>query len=223
MDVLRWKSLQLHGHSIPASHVCTGERVKLVIDDPCQSAFLGRMFLARPRDAATAWNMWLETSMASYQAGTPEFIIRIGTMIRHRGLLANLSLKENLLLPFLYWRDPLRLDRAVTELGEVVEFLGLSGQLYEQAGERSPYTHALVSLGRCLLARPEIIVAQEVHVGMDPGRLISFRNLFQEVLDRLGSGLLYLTASEHEGSGIEFTRTLTMQGVDEMLCPTGGD
>jgi ABC-type lipoprotein export system ATPase subunit len=129
-------------------------------------------------------------------------------MIRQRGILANLSLRENLLLPFLYHGGAERIASAEHEVDDVAERLGLAGMLQEQAGERSGYTHALVSLGRCMLLHPAIIVAQEIHVGMSPEHLERFRELAIAALAELGAGLLYLTSTEHEGSGVHFDRTL---------------
>ncbi|MFQ5581033.1 MAG: hypothetical protein ACE5F3_00210 [Mariprofundaceae bacterium] len=206
---LRWRQLQLGNGIIQSGKVAFGEYVRLVIDGRCQYDFMRHLFF-EPRPGEEAWQMWLETDTASIQAGTPEFIEEVGSMIRHRGLLANLSLRENLLLPFLYRGEDERLQKAEDEVNEVAEFIGLASSLNEQAGERSAYTHALVSLGRCLLRRPDIIIAQEVHVGMPPDRLTHFRALAVEALNVLGSGILYLTATEHEGSGVEFSRTLSL-------------
>jgi len=209
-DTLRWRELDMHGGTVPSGKVSFGEYVRLVMDGRCQYDFMRHLFFEA--DAGEeAWQVWLETDTASIQAGTPEFVERVGSMIRHRGLLANLSLRENLLLPFLYRGDSEKLQQAEKEIDEVAEFIGLAPSLNEQAGERSAYTHALVSLGRCLLLHPDIIVAQEVHVGMPPERLAHFRALALEALNVLGSGVLYLTASEHEGSGVEFVRTLSLK------------
>jgi len=209
-DVLHWRELHLSTGAIEACRIGRGDHVRLVIEGNCQIRFMDHLFVSTDDDD-DEWPMWLESGAGRYRAGTPEFVGRIGTMIRHRGLMANLSMRENLLLPFLYRTDRDRLEEAFEEVDEVADFVGLTSMLHEQAGERSAYTHALVSLGRCMLAKPDIIVAQEVHIGMSPERLAHFRELGVQALRRLGSGLVYVTSSMHEGSGIPFSRTLTMQ------------
>jgi len=209
-DVLHWRELRLSAGTIEACKVGRGERVRLVLEGNCQIRFMDHLFMPTD-DEIDDWPMWLESGAGRYRAGSPEFVSRIGTMIRHRGLMANLSMRENLLLPFLYHASRERLEEAFEEVDEVADFVGLTAMLHEQAGERSAYTHALVSLGRCLLAKPDIIVAQEVHIGMSPERLAHFRELGGQALRRLGSGLVYVTSSMHEGSGIPFSRTLTVQ------------
>jgi len=210
-STLFWRQLQLGCATIPASQVNFGEHVRLVIDIQCQHVFMQHLFTQAHCSNEREWQIWLETDAASYQAGTSEFITRLGSMIRHQGLLAHLSLRENLLLPFLYRGDQGQLEQAMDELEEVASWLGLLAMLDQQAGERTTYTHALVSLGRCLLSRPSIIVAQEVHVGMPPEQLEQFKALSMAALERLGAGLLYLTESSNEGSGLNFSRTLTVE------------
>ena len=209
-DRLFWEQLPLTEGSVPESHVDFGEHVRLVIDYKNQVEFMHHLFNMEMDRRAEPWPMWLQTGEKRYRAGTQKFMARIGSMIRHHGLIANLSLRENLLLPFLYQADQARLEKAMKEIDEVAEWLGIKSSLDQQAGERITYTHALISLGRCLLARPAIVVAQEAHMGMNPEHLERFRELSMAALARLGSGLLYLTTSPNEGSGLKFARTLTL-------------
>jgi ABC-type transport system involved in cytochrome c biogenesis ATPase subunit len=209
-EALHWDELHL-GHSlIPASHVNRGEYVRLVMNYPCQFSFMQHMFQLAQECRDSNWKMWLQSEGAIYPSGTPEFSTHIGSMIHHRGIIANLTLRENLLLPFLYHGDQQRLECAADEMVEVARWLEIDSFLDDKAGERTTFTHALVSLARCMLARPAIIVAQEVHIGMPPDHLERFRVVSMQALEQLGSGLLYLTASVDDGSGLEYARTLTI-------------
>ena len=219
-ESLHWRDLALGFATIPAASVKRGEYIRLVMDTQCQMDFMVHVFPDRDtlNDDGSSWQMWLETERASYPVGTPEFSCRVGSIIRHRGLLANLSLRENLLLPFMYRLDHEALQQATDEIEDVADWLGVASLLDERAGERSSYTHALVSLGRCMLAKPALIIAQESHIGMSPERLAHFRELGEQALQKLGSGLVYLSATEHEGSGLVFSRTLTVDAGHEMLA-----
>jgi len=205
-DVLQWDDLKLFGDLLPADRVACGESVRIVMNNRFQYAFLSLMFPDMGEQGSLASSIWLQSGDERYSAGSPEFCLRVGSMIRHRGLMANLSLRENLLLPFLYCGDEDRLHRAKKRVDEVAEFVGLE-RLEQQAGERSSFTHALLSLGHCMLQQPDVIVAQEVHVGMSPDRAQTFREKAKAALELLGSGVLYLSGSEHEGSGLKFART----------------
>jgi len=205
-EVLHWDDLKLFGDLLPADQVSRGDNVRIVMNNRFQYAFLSLMFPDMGEQGSLASSIWLQSEDVRYPAGSPEFCLRVGSMIRHRGLMANLSLRENLLLPFLYCGDEECLQSARDRIDEVAEFIGLD-QLDQQAGERSGFTHALVSLGHCMMQKPDVIVAQEVHAGMSPDRLQLFRERAKAALDLLGSGVLYLSASEHEGSDLTFART----------------
>lgn len=218
-DVLQWNELMLFGDVLPADQVSRGENVRIVMNNRFQYAFLSLLFPDMGEQGSLASSIWLQSGDERYSAGSHEFCQRVGSMIRHRGLMANLSLRENLLLPFLYCGDEARLQRAKERVDEVAEFVGLE-RLEQQAGERSGYTHALLSLSHCLLLEPDIIVAQEVHVGMSPDRSQVFREKAAIALQELGSGVLYLSASVNEGSDLTFARTHEI--VDDSVPDVSG-
>jgi hypothetical protein len=218
-DILQWEDLKLFGDLLPADRVTRGENIRVVMNNRFQYAFLSLMFPDMGGQGSLASSIWLQSGDLRLPAGSPEFCLRVGSMIRHRGLMANLSLRENLLLPFLYCGDEGCLQKARNRVDEVAEFVGLE-RLEQQAGERSSFTHALLSLGHCLLQQPDVIVAQEVHIGMPPDRLQLFREKARAALELLGSGVLYLSASEDEGSDLKFARTHTI--VDDAVPDVSG-
>ena len=218
-DRLQWEDIPLFGDVLSADVVERGRNIRIVMNNRFQYAFLSIMFPDMGAQGSFASLIWLESDGKRYPAGSPEFCLRVGSMIRHRGLMANITIRENLLLPFLYSGDETKLKRARERVDEIAEFLDLEG-LDSQAGERSGYTHALVSLGHCMLQEPDVIVAQEVHVGMSPDRLKKFAEKAKEALGILGSGVLYLSASEQDQSGIKFEHT--HQIVDDSVPDVSG-
>jgi len=208
-----WRDMGLLEHELSAGCVSRGERKRIIMSRGCQYAWLRGLFPEQVLQGKEGWQLWLETDKASFQAGSRMFLEKVVSILHHRGVIANLSLRENLLLPFLYRGDEHALIQAEQDLPEVAVFLGLSGALDEQAGERSAYTHGIISLGRCMLQKPDIVVAQDVHCGMPPHRLQRFRDFFLEAMDSLQAGLLYLSTSEHDGSGIMFENSLELTGT----------
>lgn len=205
-DRLCWEEISIFGDKLPADSVSSGDNVRIIMNTRFQYAFLSLMFPDMGVHGSLASSIWLESGGERYPAGSLGFCQRVGSMIRQRGLMANLSIRENLLLPFLYDSDERHLTEAKERLDEVAEFLGLDA-LDTQAGHRSSYTHALVSLGHCLLKQPDIIVAQEVHVGMSPERLASFAEKARSAVEMLDAGVLYLTSTLYEGSLLTFARS----------------
>jgi len=214
-----WRDLQLLENTLPTGCVSRGERKRMIMPRRYQYAWLHYLFQERMLHGEEGWRLWLETDTVSSQAGSNMFLARVASLLHHRGTIANLSLRENLLLPFLYRGDEDVLVQAEQDLTEVAVFLGLVDNLDEQAGERSAYTHGIISLGRCMLQKPDIIVAQDVHCGMPPHRLQQFRGLFLEAMESLQAGLLYLSTSEHDGSGIMFEDSLELTaGMGEVAA-----
>jgi len=205
-----WRDMRLLERALPAGCVSRGERKRIVMPRRCQYVWLHGLFPDQVLQGKEGWQLWLETDEASFQAGSRMFLDKVVSILNHRGIIANLSLRENLLLPFLYCGNEHALIQAEQDLPEVAVFLGLSGTLDEQAGERSAYTHGIISLGRCMLQKPDIVVAQDVHCGMPPHRLQRFRDFFLEAMESLQAGLLYLSTSEHDGSGIIFEDSLEL-------------
>jgi len=206
-----WREMQVLEGILSAGSIAKGERKRLVMPRKHQYEWLESLFIEPVQAGKDTWTLWLETDEASYQAGSPVFFQRVSSMLHHRGMMANLSLRENLMLPFLYHGDQDALEQAEQELPEVAAFLDISDCLDDPASIRSAYTHGLISLGRCLLQKPDIVLAQDVHSGMAPHRLRQFHSLFRDVMERLKAGILYISTSEHEGSGMDFEDSLQLE------------
>jgi len=202
--------MRLLDTEIPAGHVLRGEKRRQVMPRRYQFDWLKHMI-------APGSDVWLDTAEGDIRGGSEAFVGRLCCMLCQRGVLANLSLRENILLPFLYRGRDDEMTRAIAGLPEVAVRLDIVDKLDEQAGERSVYMHALIALGRVMLMKPDFIVVQDVHTGMQPHRQDVFRHLFCDVVEELGAGVLYLSASAQEGSGLEFCQSLEFSGAEEML------
>jgi len=204
-----WREMQVLKDVLPAGSIAKGEHKRLVMPRKHQYEWLESLFIEQVQ-AKNAWQLWLETDQASYQAGSSVFFQKVSSMLHHRGMMANLSFRENLVLPFLYRGDHDMLEQAEQELSQVVAFLDIKDCLDDLASIRSPYTHGLISLGRCLLQKPDIVLVQDVHTGVAPHRLRQFHALFRETMERLQAGILYISTSEHDGSGMDFEDSLEL-------------
>jgi len=208
---LHWKELTLCQKILPADHVLKGEHVRLVMHERMQRVLLDKFFLCPLSQGCTSDSVWLERDQEILPAGSSAFCEQVGCVIRQRGLLANLTLKENLLLPFLYADDAAGLQRAEKDLQQVASFLELDKKLNEKAGERSIYMHGLMSLGHCLLKQPNIIISQELHLGMQAEFAAKFRRKVLRAMEIFNPGVLYLTDSKSENSGLLFHRSYRVQ------------
>jgi len=215
IEALYWRDLTLCEQTLAADHVLRGEHVRLVMHEKLQKTLLSKFFLCPLSESCSSQDVWLERNQEMLFAGSPEFCKQVGCMIRQHGLLANLTLKENLLLPFLYADDHLALQQAEKELDKVAHFLELNEKLNEKAGERPAYMHALMSLGHCLLKKPNVVIAQALHLGMHSEYASKFQRKVIKAMMILEPGVLYLTGSESDNPGFSFHRSFRLNcGMD---------
>lgn len=208
MSSLCWKELAIDDAVLAAGSVDQGEVVRLLAPISNQLTFIDRMTLYSPK----SWQMWMQTAEASYCAGTDEFFEHAAVMLHDCGYLTNLTLRENLLLPFLYGNDRERLQEAEARLEDISAWLGFADRLDMHPGsDLSRSLHHLVSLGRCVLERPDIIVIQDVHFGLRRQDFESFRQVLQAAFAQMKSGILYLTDSETDRLPIEYNRTIELE------------
>lgn len=207
---LCWKAMRLLDIRIPAGCVQHGQMQRLVMPRRYQLDWVCQM-------TGESDCMWLDTGLQKLTGSSEAFARRVACVMQQRGALANLSLRENIMLPFLYAGREDEIRRCSEALPGIASRLDIAGKLDEQAGERSGYMHGLIALGRTMLMRPDFIVVQDVHAGMPPHRQERFRELFCEMLDDLGAGVLYLSASGQDGSGLEFCSSLDFAGAEEGL------
>jgi len=190
--------------------VLHGEKRRLVMPRRYQLEWLKQMNMPGS-------GVWLETDEGDFPGGSEKFSERVACMLNQCSTLANLSLRENILLPFLYAGRDVEIVRATEALPEVARRLDIAEKLDEQAGERSTYMHAVIALARAMLMCPDFIVVQDAHSGIQPHRQNMFRHLFCDVVEQLGAGVLYLSASAQDGSGLNFCQSLEFASAEETL------
>lgn len=207
---LCWKSMRLIDIDVPDGCVERGEMHRLVMPRRYQFAWLNSML-------AAGKCVWIDSDAGELSCASDGFTRKVGCVLHQRSMLANLSLRENILLPFLYRGPESELQRAEGELPGIAERLDIKARLDEQAGERSAYMHGVVALARAWLLRPDFIVAQDPHSGMQPHREALFRRHFCELIEALQAGVLYLTASQQDVSGLDFCRSMQLAGAEESV------
>jgi len=135
----------------------------------------------------------------------------LGVVLSGRGLLANITIQENIMLPFLYHDQLQYTKQAYRQLEKVAQTLGLENILDEQTGLRSPLIHGLVSLCRCVLQQASFIVMQQPCTKMSNQEQQQFRDIAKRVVTSLGAGLLYVTDTIHDDGGFKFDEQLDVQ------------
>jgi ABC-type transporter Mla maintaining outer membrane lipid asymmetry ATPase subunit MlaF len=200
---LYWNDLQLLDIDIPAGGIRRGEKQRLVMPQRYQFEWLKKM--STPDGCIR-----LRTKNGDVSCGSESFVKHVACVLHQRSALANLSLRENILLPFLYKKREPETSRAMQALPDIATRLEISDLLDEQAGERFSFMHGVISLGRAMLLQPDFIVVLDAHLGMQPPKRDFFRSLFCSFVEETGAGVLYLSTSVQDASGLKFCRSLEL-------------
>jgi putative ABC transport system ATP-binding protein len=135
---------------------------------------------------------------------------RIGIVYQFFNLVANLSARENVLLPYLI--DGARPDEAAID--GALERVGMAGRARHLPSQLSGGEMQLVSIARALVRRPPLVLADEPtgNVNVATGRRIMA--LLAEVLRETGSALLLVTHNPEDAARAD--RVLFMK--DGVFC-----
>ncbi len=208
MNRLYWNDLHLLDIDIPAGSIRRGEKQRLVIPQRYQFEWLKQM---NTPDGCIR----VQTKDGNISGGTEPFSRHVACVLHQRSALANLSLRENILLPFLYNRREPETTRAMQALPDVAARLEITDLLDEQAGDRPIYMHGIISLGRAMVLQPEFIVVLDAHMGTQAPKQDFFRSLFCSFVEETGAGVLYLSASVQDASGLKFRRSLEFSTIEK--------
>ncbi len=118
---------------------------------------------------------------------------RLGYIFQEGRLFPHMSVRRNLL--YGRWFAP-RGGR--DEMGRVVEMLGIGHLLERRPGTLSGGEKQRVAIGRALLARPEIILADEPLAALDEARKAEILPYFERLRDEVSAPILYVSHSAAE-------------------------
>jgi phospholipid/cholesterol/gamma-HCH transport system ATP-binding protein len=153
------------------------------------------------------------------EAGRLALLRRIGFVPVRGGIVSNLKVWENILLPVGYHRG-LRSAEVEPKVVQIYETLGFTGQSLDRymsrpGGTLSVYEMRIVCLVRALLMEPEVMVYDSVLEGLsqdDASRLLELTEAFRA--EHPGRLSIHLGADIQSLNGVRATRGLRQQGSE---------
>jgi branched-chain amino acid transport system ATP-binding protein len=105
-----------------------------------------------------------------------------------RGVFPNLSVRENLRLQIPTWQADRSIDRAIDA------FPVLGERLRQPAGRMSGGQQQMLAVSRCFLARPTVVLLDEVSMGLAP-RIVD--QIFDAIRGLAGDGVALLLVEQY--------------------------
>ncbi|MBE1291626.1 MAG: molybdenum ABC transporter ATP-binding protein [Rhodobacteraceae bacterium] len=137
----------------------------------------------------------------------------LGYVFQEGRLFPHMNVRKNLL-----YGNGLSKGRAeVASLDQVVEILGIGGLLERRPAELSGGEKQRVAIGRALLARPKLILADEPLAALDEPRKAEILPYFERLRDEFSLPILYVTHSIAEVARLATTVVALKDGKVERV------
>jgi ABC-type lipoprotein export system ATPase subunit len=121
---------------------------------------------------------------------------KIGFVFQSHHLLPQLSLLENVLLPYLPEKDKLVKKEAEKRALDLLEFVGLSNQIYQRPGQMSGGECQRAAVVRALIHQPKLILADEPTGSLDKASAEQLAKLFVRINEEQAVTLIVVTHSQ---------------------------
>lgn len=133
-----------------------------------------------------------DTAALSERARTRLRLDTLGFIFQSFNLIPVLDLYQNVEFPLLLKRDVGKVERKRRVL-ELVERVGLSGQLHQRPGELSGGQRQRVAIARALVTRPKLVLADEPTANLDSATGHAILELMREMNASNGTTFLFST------------------------------
>ena len=142
---------------------------------------------------------------------------RLGYIFQEGRLFPHLTVRRNLL--YGRWFAPREAGDNLDEVAKIVEILDLGHLLDRRPGALSGGEKQRVAIGRALLARPRLLLADEPLAALDQARKAEILPYFERLRDELSIPILYVTHSVAEAARLATTVVALKDGRVAQMGP----
>ncbi len=158
-----------------------------------KTSMLKLLYLAQ-RPTRGAIRMFGHDLITQPRLALPEFRRRIGTVFQDFRLIPHLSAFDNIALPLRV--SGMSESDIRKPVSDMLEWVGLDHRRDARPATLSGGEQQRVAIARAVIARPEILVADEPTGNVDPDMAVKLLRLF-EALNRLGTTVVVATHDVH--------------------------
>ena len=137
---------------------------------------------------------------------------RLGTVFQEGRLFPHLTVRQNLLYGRWFAPKATAEDGETVGFDQVVELLGIGALLDRRPGRLSGGEKQRVAIGRALLARPRLILADEPMASLDEARKAEILPYFERLRDEVSVPILYVSHSAAEVARLATTVVALQDG-----------
>jgi len=158
-----------------------------------KTSLLKLLYLAQ-RPSRGVIRMFGKDAITMPRSGLPALRRRIGVVFQEFRLVPHLSAFDNVALPL---RVAGFADREIAEpVADILEWVGLEDRMDARPATLSGGEQQRVAIARAVIARPDILVADEPTGNVDPEMALKLLRLF-EALNRQGTTVVVATHDVH--------------------------
>ena len=133
---------------------------------------------------------------------------KVGLIYQFYNLIPILNVEENMTLPILL--DGRKVDKDY--LKELIDILGLERRVNHLPNELSGGQQQRVSIGRALISKPDIILADEPTGNLDTATEVEIINVFKQLAEDYGKTIIVVTHS-NQVAEMSDQRVLLKDGI----------
>ena len=214
--MIRFDRVSLGGHSEFTGHVAAGAVTAIVARSAEQASDMVAMLCGLWAPAHGKVDLFGTDIYSVAPREVLAMLSRVGIVRQTRGILSNLTVLDNVLLPLRYHGIAADLpDRAA--ISELFRQTGVSARqtsafLERQAGTLASEDKTRVSLVRSMLMNPELMVYKSVFDGVDEDLAIPWQDMAVAFHHKqAGRASLFITENKYSLEGIDVDVLITPQ------------
>ncbi len=159
-----------------------------------KTSLLKLLYLAQ-RPSRGAIRMFGKDMITLPRQRLPDFRRRLGVVFQNFRLVQHLSAFDNVALPLrLAGTDEAKVIKAVSDM---LEWVGLSHRAQAVPATMSGGEQQRVAIARAVIARPQMLIADEPTGNVDPDMALKLLRLFEALNNRVGTTVIVATHDVH--------------------------